>query len=44
MDRKEYLEFKFGGKENAKKKYKSIYDAGLKNNIHFQFEKIKITP
>ena len=44
MDRNLYLETKFGGKENALKTYKSINEMGLKNNIHFQFEKIKKTP
>ena len=44
MDRKKYLEFKFNGKENALSTYKSIYEVGLKNNIHFQFDKIFKTP
>ena len=44
MDRQKYLNLKFGSKENAKETYKSIYDVGLSNNIHFQFEKILITP
>ena len=44
MDRKKYLEFKFKGKENASRIYESIYEAGLKNDIHFQFDKIFITP
>ena len=43
-DRKKYLEFKFKGKENASRIYESIYDEGLKNDIHFQFDKICITP
>lgn len=44
MDRKKYLEFKFNGKENALSTYKSIYEVGLKNDIHFQFDKIFKTP
>ena len=44
MDRKKYLEFKFNGKENASHAYKSIYEEGLKNDIHFQFDKIFTTP
>lgn len=44
MNRQQYLETKFDGKENAKKTYNLIYKTGLLNNIHFQFEKIKITP
>ena len=44
MNRKKYLEIKFNGKKNAEKIYQSIYNQGLDNNIHFQFEKIKITP
>ena len=44
MDRQRYLELKFGGKENARQTYQSIYDAGLSNDIHFQFEKISTTP
>ena len=44
MDRKKYLEFKFSGKKNASSTYKSIYDVGLQNDIHFQFDKIFITP
>jgi predicted DsbA family dithiol-disulfide isomerase len=44
MARQKYLELKFGGKENAKKTYEDIYKAGLINDIHFQFDKITITP
>ena len=44
MDRQKYLEKKFNGKEHAKKNYKTIYDEGVKNNIYFQFEKIRTTP
>ena len=44
MDRKKYLEVKFNGKNNALRSYKSIYEAGLKNDIYFQFDKILTTP
>jgi len=44
IDRQQYLEIKFNGKKNARNTYKKIYEEGLKHNIHFQFEKIKITP
>jgi len=44
MERQKYLEIKFGGKINAEKTYKSIYESGLKSNIYFQFDKIKLTP
>lgn len=44
MDRNKYLENKFNGKENAKKTYDNIYSSGLSNGIHFQFDKILITP
>jgi len=44
MERKKYLELKFGGKNNYKNIYENIYNVGLKNNIHFQFEKIAKTP
>ncbi len=44
IDRQKYLKLKFGSKEKAKNIYKKIYEIGLKNNIHFQFEKISLTP
>lgn len=44
MERKKFLEIKFGGKENAKKIYDTIYRQGLNNNIYFQFEKIRLIP
>ena len=44
MNRQEYLETKFNGKKSAEEVYKSIYHEGIKNNIHFQFQKIKYTP
>ena len=44
MERKKYLELKFGGKNNYKNIYENIYNVGLENNIHFQFEKITKTP
>ena len=44
IDRKEYLKKKFGSQKNAKSIYDQIEEVGLKNNIFFQFEKIKKTP
>ena len=44
MQRQLYLESKFGGKQKAKDAYKKIYNIGIENNIHFQFEKIVTTP
>ena len=44
MERQKYLEVKFEGKQKAKDVYQSIYNVGIENNIHFQFEKIKTTP
>ena len=44
LERQKYLEAKFGGKQKAKNAYQSIYNAGIENNIHFQFEKILTTP
>ena len=44
MNREEYLDEKFNGIENAKQIYKKIYEAGLRNKIYFQFDKILKTP
>jgi len=44
MDRKKYLTLKFDGIEKSKKIYKNIYEEGVRNGIHFQFEKILKTP
>lgn len=44
MQRDFYLKTKFGNKENANLIYKRIKEEGIKNNIHFQFNKIKKTP
>ena len=44
MERKKYLELKFGGQNNYKNIYENIYNVGLENNVHFQFEKIAKTP
>jgi len=44
IDRNEYLNKKFGGREQAYKVYKRIEDEGKLVNIHFQFKKIKKTP
>ena len=37
MERQQYLEVKFGGKQKAKDMYQSIYNAGRENNIHLRF-------
>ena len=44
MDREQYLNAKFGNKENAQSVYRHIEDEGKKNKIYFQFNKIKMTP
>ncbi len=44
MDRDEYLNKKFGGKDKAQEVYKKIQDEGKLSDIHFQFKKIKLTP
>ena len=44
MERKTYLELKFGSKENAENIYKKIENEGKLTNIYFQFNKIKKTP
>ena len=44
INRDEYLNKKFGGKEQALRIYKNIEDEGQLANIYFQFKKIKITP
>lgn len=44
MERNKYLESKFSGKNGVKKNYNLIYQTGLKHNIHFQFNKILLTP
>ena len=44
MNRDEYLNKKFGGREQALKVYQNIENEGKLANIHFQFKKIKITP
>jgi len=44
IDRNDYLNKKFGGREQAYKVYKRIEDEGRLVNIHFQFKKIKKTP
>jgi hypothetical protein len=41
MNRDEYLNKKFGGREQALKVYKNIEDEGKIANIHFQFKKLK---
>ena len=44
MNRQEYLNEKFDGKENAKQTYNKIYEEGVRNKIYFQFDKILKTP
>jgi len=44
VDRKEYLEKKFGGKENANIIYDNLVSTGKKVNIKFNFDSIKIMP
>ena len=42
MNRDEYLNKKFGGREQALKVYKNIEDEGKLANIHFQLSLIHI--
>ena len=44
MDRKTYLETKFGGPENAQRVYGNIAEAGLTAGIEFRFDLIVTTP
>jgi predicted DsbA family dithiol-disulfide isomerase len=44
MDRTEYLVSKFGSEDAAKTIYDNIFEEGKKEDIHFQFDDIKITP
>ena len=44
MDRSEYLDKKFGGRQKAITAYKPIIETSLKHNIRINFEKIKRTP
>ncbi|MDD9922858.1 MAG: DsbA family oxidoreductase [Boseongicola sp.] len=44
MDRREYLETKFGGKENAVRVYGQIADAAEAAGLNINFEGIKRTP
>lgn len=44
MDRREYLETKFGGKENAVKVYSRIEDAAKAAGLNIDFAGIKRTP
>ncbi|RED51073.1 DsbA family oxidoreductase [Aestuariispira insulae] len=44
MDRREYLEGKFGGPENADRVYGNIARAGQTAGIDFAFDKIQVTP
>lgn len=44
MDRRQYLEAKFGGPEKAKQIYQHIEDAGRSEGIAFAYDKIERTP
>ena len=44
MERKDYVERKFGGKERAQAIYDRISEAGAGENITFRFDLIKRTP
>ena len=44
MERQKYLDHKFNGKNNAKKVYDNLYQAGKEIGIYFQFNKIVFTP
>ena len=44
MDRREYLETKFGGKENAVRVYSNIAEAAKVAGLNINFEGIKTTP
>ncbi len=43
-DRRKYLSDKFGGEERASQIYQAIKDAGIAENIAFDFEAIKVSP
>lgn len=44
MDRREYLEVKFGGPERADRIYEAVRAAGESEGIHFAFERMRRTP
>ena len=44
VDRREYLEWKFGGKERAKEIYGRIRDAAAESGLEVDFSKIERTP
>ena len=44
IDRQQYLKAKFGSEDKAQTVYQRIENEGKKNNIYFQFNKIKMTP
>jgi predicted DsbA family dithiol-disulfide isomerase len=44
MDRRQYVETKFGGRERAKQIYEHIEDAGRSEGIAFAYDKIARTP
>ena len=43
LDRKQYLEGKFGGAEQAEKAYRAVREAGALEGIAFDFEAIKVS-
>lgn len=43
-DRQQYLDDKFGGKENADAVYSRIKETGAEEGINFAFDKIKLSP
>ncbi len=44
LDRKSYLEAKFGGPEGARQVYRNIHDAGQTAGLDLQFDRIPRTP
>ncbi len=44
MDRRQYLELKFGGKEGAVNVYSQIADAAEDAGVEINFDKIEVTP
>ena len=44
MDRREYLERKFGSRSRSERVYGAIEKAGLEDGIEFHFDKIQRTP
>lgn len=44
MDRREYLEIKFGGPERAARIYEAVRQAGLGEGLDFAFDRMRRTP